>query len=422
MQANDARPDYLEAACAAARWIVSRQNGRHWPSRPETPLDGQVDLYYGNAGTILFFQQLAESTGDKCYRDFALIGAAHVAAQVEKIANSGLFHGLAGMAFALHQVMRRDENTPFRGSLNRAIARLKTNAKQGNPGVCWNDSNDLASGTAGIGLALLYLAKETGRDELLELAAAAGDNLLALTHESANGSYWTISAACMTHYPNFAHGTAGIGYFLAELHAATDDARYRASALAAGRYLRAMMSKAGSRESLLFHNDFAGRDLFYLGWCHGPAGTGRFFHRLFQLTNDPDWLDLVRIQATALMNSGIPERQTAGYWNNISRCCGAAGVGEFFLGLYSTIQDGSYLVFAQRIADYLVARAEPDGSGIKWTQAENRLEPAHLVAQTGLMQGAAGVALFLLHVDQASRRQKPLIRFLDDGFTYPVRL
>jgi hypothetical protein len=31
-----------------------------------------------------------------------------------------------------------------------------------------------------------------------------------------------------------------------------------------------------------------------------------------------------------------------------------------------------------------------------------------------LMQGAAGIGLFLIHVDQALRRDKPLIRFLDD--------
>jgi hypothetical protein len=88
-----------------------------------------------------------------------------------------------------------------------------------------------------------------------------------------------------------------------------------------------------------------------LGWCHGPAGTGRFFYRLSQLTYDPGWLTLVRSQATTLMALGIPERQTPGYWNNISRCCGATGVGEFFLGLFAATKDRSYLAFAERIAD-----------------------------------------------------------------------
>jgi lantibiotic modifying enzyme len=206
---------------------------------------------------------------------------------------------------------------------------------------------------------------------------------------------------------------AGIGYFMSKLHAATDDERYRTSALAAGHYLRSIISEATSSNGLIFH-DTTGQNLFYLGWCHGPAGTGRFFYRLYRLTADSGWLDLVRTQATTLMGSGIPERQTPGYWNNVSRCCGAAGVGEFFLGLYTATEEAHYLAFAERIAEYLLARGETDASGLKWTQAEMRHQTDHLIAQTGLMQGAAGIGLFLIHLEQALRCDKPLIRFLDE--------
>jgi lantibiotic modifying enzyme len=301
MPGDDVRADCLDAACGAARWIVSRGNGRHWSSRPDTPLEEEVDLYYGNAGAILFFEELAQSSSEHLYRELALTGASYVAAQVEKIAHSGLFHGLAGIAFALHQMVRVDEEKALRGSLDRVIVRLQTNATRGDRGVYWNESNDLVYGTAGIGLALIRLAKDTGREELLALSAAAGDNLLVLARETADGSYWTFPDARSTHYPNFSHGTAGIGYFLAELHLATHDERFLMSALSAGRFLRSMMSNTDSCESLIFHNDIAGRDLYYLGWCHGPAGTGRFLYRLYQMSGDPDWLELVRRQAAALI-------------------------------------------------------------------------------------------------------------------------
>jgi lantibiotic modifying enzyme len=416
-----AQSNCLTSASAAARWIVSCQSERHWPSRPDAPLDEQVDLYYGNAGTILFFRELAESTGEQSYRAIALTGAAYIAGQIEKMTNSGLYRGLAGMTFALDQMMRTTEDRSLLNSLHLAIDRLQANAKQANPGVSWNESNDLFSGTAGIGLALIHLARQTGRNELLEVAKSAGDRLLALAHESAEGNCWTFSATCSTHYPNFSHGTAGVGYFLAELYEATDDERYRVSALAAGRYLLSIASKAESSNCLIFHDDAAGIDLFYLGWCHGPAGTGRFFYRLYQLTDDPDWLDLVEKQATTVMASGIPERQTAGYWNNVSRCCGAAGVGEFFLGLYTATKDRRYFAFAERVAAYLIARAETDAGGMKWTQAERRIEPHNVVAQTGLMQGAAGVGLFLVHFDAACRSQKPLVRFPDEPLWEKMR-
>jgi lantibiotic modifying enzyme len=263
-------------------------------------------------------------------------------------------------------------------------------------------------------LGLVHLFRQTGSNELLHLAKAAGDRLLALAHQSDHGHYWSFSATRAVHYPNFSHGTAGIGYFLAELYASTRDERYRASALAAGLNLRSILSKEASSNCLLFHDDRDGRNLFYLGWCHGPAGTGRFFYRLFQLTGDSNWLALVRRAATTLMASEIPERQTPGYWNNVSRCCGAAGVGEFFLGLYRATKDRHYLMFAQRVGIYLIARAERDANGMKWTQAEHRIEADNVGAQTGLMQGAAGIGLFLVHLDQAERHLKPLIRFPDE--------
>jgi lantibiotic modifying enzyme len=411
---EDLQPDFLTAACAAARWIVSRQSGSHWASRPDESIEDQIDFYYGNAGTILFFRELAESTGEPGYQEIAFNGAIYMAAQMEKVTYCGFFHGLAGMAFALDQLMRTSEDRSLLGPLNRAIEQLQIHVQQGHSTLRSDESNDLASGLAGIGLVLLHLAKESGKSGLLESAKVAGDRLITLAQNSPNGIYWTLSEASTLEYPNFSHGTAGIGYFLAALFEATKDERYLGRALAAGAYLRSIISKAPSSNCLVPHDQTTGRSLFYLGWCHGPAGTGRFFFRLYQLADEPAWLDLVTQQAVTLQDSGIPERQTLGYWNNVSRCCGAAGVGEFFLGLYTATKEKTYLTFAQRIAVYLISRAERVEDGMKWTQSETRLEPDYLLAQTGLMQGAAGIGLFLVHVAQISQHQKPLIRFPDE--------
>ena len=189
----------------------------------------------GNAGTILFFRELAELTHEQSYREIALTGAAYIAAQVERITTFGLYRGLAGIAFALDQVKRLSEDCSLLDALDLAIGRLGASAKEGHPGVQWNDSNDLFSG--------------------------AGERLLALARKSVYGDYWTSSTTHSTHYPNFSHGTAGIGYFLAELYEATHDERYRTCALAAGRYLRAIASKAETSNCLIFHNDAAGQEL-----------------------------------------------------------------------------------------------------------------------------------------------------------------
>jgi Lanthionine synthetase C-like protein len=110
----------------------------------------------------------------------------------------------------------------------------------------------------------------------------------------------------------------------------------------------------------------------------------------------------------------FPSNKLWGTGTTLVKCCGAAGVGEFFLGFYTAMKEKAYLTFAQRIAVHLISRAERVEDGMKWTQSENRLQPYHLLAQTGLMQGAAGIGLFLVHVAQISRHQKALIQFPDE--------
>lgn len=64
----------------------------------------------------------------------------------------------------------------------------------------------------------------------------------------------------------------------------------------------------------------------------------------------------------------------------------------------------------------LLARATKDGDGLKWIQAENRVQPNLLVAQTGLMQGATGIGLWLLHMDEYDHGKKPLVILPDSPF------
>lgn len=69
--------------------------------------------------------------------------------------------------------------------------------------------------------------------------------------------------------------------------------------------------------------------------------------------------------------------------------------------------DQSYLEYATALADNVVDRATTDdrggagGTALCWHHAEHRAQPRHIAAYTGLMQGAAGVALFLVHLAQA---------------------
>ncbi|MBM3792243.1 MAG: hypothetical protein FJW35_18095, partial [Acidobacteria bacterium] len=154
---------------------------------------------------------------------------------------------------------------------------------------------------------------------------------------------------------------------------------------------------------LIFHNEPDGRDLHYLGWCHGPVGTARLWYRLFRVTCDCAWMEWAGRSARAVLQSGIPQRQTPGFWNNAGQCCGSAGVAEFMLDLHRVTGNGIFLDFARKVTGHLLGAATAEGGGLKWIQAEHRTRPEFLVAQTGYMQGAAGIGMWLLHLDAFER-------------------
>ncbi len=282
-------------------------------------------------------------------------------------------------------------------------------------GIEWTRTADIISGAAGTGLFLIYAFHETGDRAWLDLAARAGTRLVELGRPENGGLKWAMDPDFPRLMPNFSHGTAGIAYFLAELYKETKKRELLDASLAGARYLLSIANTEGD-SCLVFHDEPDNKGLYYLGWCHGPVGTARLFFVLAGVTGDKSWLDWVRRSANGLLRSGIPEQETPGFWNNAGICCGLAGVGEFFLDLYREWGDVSYLDFSKRVAARLLAKATVDDGRMSWLQAEHRTRPDYLFAQTGYMQGAAGIGTFLLRLAAAGRVAPKRIVFPDTPF------
>jgi lantibiotic modifying enzyme len=216
-------------------------------------------------------------------------------------------------------------------------------------------------------------------------------------------------------YPNFSHGAAGVSYFLATLYQSTNDRAFLDAALAGAAYLDAVANKDGNALKV-FHHEPGGESLYYLSWCHGPAGLSRLFYRLGEVTKDARWHERMQRAAAAIQASGVPEQRTDGFWNNISQCCGNCGVGEYFLTMNRLMPNSSYAEMVRRVAADTLRRSTADDDGVKWVQAENRVQPEVVIAQTGYMQGAAGVGTFFLHCDAAARGRSSGIVWPDTPF------
>ncbi len=66
-----------------------------------------------------------------------------------------------------------------------------------------------------------------------------------------------------------------------------------------------------------------------------------------------------------------------------------------------------------RVSSNTLSRATKDEQGLRWVQAENRTQPENLVAQTGFMQGAAGVGTYFLQRHALESRKRWITPFPD---------
>ena len=405
---------YRDLAVRCGEWIDrSRQTtpaGFAWPADPLKPGSIGLDYYNGLPGVVAFYANLWHATADERWRQCAQRGGERMNAEVRRAGDgfdSGLYTGLAGVA-ATYQVLAAANVGPQWSVLARQASReLTTRAKVLDEGVEWSASNDIISGTAGIGLLLLDAAARYQDDTAADFAAQAGRRLLKTGVPAEGGLMWFPgSTARGANYPNFSHGTSGVAYFLATLYQRTKDRAFLDGALAGAKYLDAIATrKPGARA--IFHVTGGGENRFYLSWCHGPVGTARLFYRLHQISGDAAWSQWIDELTGWVIASGAPEEQSAGYWNNISQCCGNVGIGQYCIDLArhlpSVLTRTGTGSLRDRVVKNTLSRATDDETGLRWIQAENRVSPESLAAQTGFMQGAAGVGTFFLQLDALSR-------------------
>lgn len=418
--AGGARP-HLEVAKRSAAWLASLRietdHGVAWPWNPEEkPSEVSRSLYTGTPGIVLFLLELHAATRDPEVLVEARAGADELMSWLPREpdgASTGLYSGLAGWVFVLDEAHRVTGDARYRAAAQRGVDHLCAGARRVGQGIEWTDTTDIISGSAGIGLLLLHMHRSLGDDDALAAAVLAGRRLVELGVPAEGG----LRSRRM---PNFSHGTAGIGYLLARLHEATGDEAFLNAALAAAHYLQTVADRerGGCR---VFHHQPGGEDLFYLSWCHGPAGTARLFAQLHHTTGEARWRDTMNCFTDGILRSGVPEQRTPGFWNNVSQCCGDAGVGEYFIALEQRATLATRLEYREminRVARHLVDRATPDApsGGLKWVQAENRIEPEWTVPQTGFMQGAAGIGMFFLHLDGLEQDRVPNVIWPDSPF------
>jgi lantibiotic modifying enzyme len=393
---------YLAAARGAGRWVsgarILAPDGPAWPVQAGAADQADATLYGAGAGVALFLASLAAATGD-ADTTAAARAAARFVARTPDGGRFGLYTGYSGMALAVDQAGLLLGDDGLRGQAARMMDRVASAARPAGVGVQWPPMpsgrgpwQELYHGTAGIAL----VAARLGR---LDLAVSAGRRLAGLSQPAATGRWWRSRPDDMRPAPNIAHGTAGISYALATLALDAGEPAFAAAALDGAAYLLSI-ARTTDGTCAVHHHEGDGTGLYTLGWCSGPPGLGGLFVRLHQLTGDQSWLEWAARAARTVTASGLPQRRYPGFWDNVAQCCGSAGVADFFLGLHLVTGDPAHLDFACIVLDDIVDRAVTDDQGTRWHNIEHTATPPELPAQTGWMQGAAGIGAALLRGHQ----------------------
>jgi lantibiotic modifying enzyme len=395
----EARLELVDVVRRAFDWIgsvaVDVDGGLGWLE------DGVLvdDLYSGTAGVLAgCAEATAAGLGTARVSAGARARLLQLAARGQGVAtlpDDGLFSGWAGVAVALRAWSRAAGDAAAAsaaGQVTSQIAGRILQAPAGRP-AC----TDVISGDAGILLALLAdnSGLADGSGAVVRAAHVLAGRLAAAAEPGPDGLHWRMAPGQEHLMPGFSHGTAGVAYALATAGRTLNRGDLVDVATRGACALLAIGHHPGGWAVPLAIPPGPGGPAVAYGWCHGAAGTVRLFLLLNEIDPQPRWQHAIDACLQALRDSRLPARLYPGYWDNLARCCGTAGVGQLLLDRYQATGDTALLDWAGTLAADVADRAVSTPHGLTWSNTEYTRTPPELPPEPGFMQGAAGIAGWL---------------------------
>lgn len=279
---------HWDPAGERCNWIGRSNPRTASPSELAVPRAAALgpDVYGGLSGIALFLAELFACTGEARFQRTAL-GAVNCALQqLERrraagpTAALGFYAGVTGAAFAAcHVWARTEEDGASRGLLELLSEALLARDRGG--------SDDLLSGRASAILALLFLSRQPGWPGCREWAITLGEELCrseVMVWDRPAAKRHPTGAPPLT---GLSHGAAGIGLALLELHAQTGKDTFLTSGRKAFAYEDALFDPAERNWPDLRPSPHPAPGpparRFAVAWCHGAPGIALSRLRASQL-------------------------------------------------------------------------------------------------------------------------------------------
>lgn len=375
--AQESGHPYLDGAIQAANYLATLErpqaHGIAWPAWDGNGAYLTTGVDMGAAGIGLFHLRLYQVTGDPAYLDKA--------------------RRAADFVYGEYQAGR-------------------------NPGYDW------LGGVAGGGEFFLALYAATGDSALLDDAVWAGDWLVRNARTDGFGYHWEFTTTPNV-YTSLAHGSGGVALFLSRLYQQTGNSVYLQYAEGAIRWMRQFIVPLG--ESAIGWKRLTTDAAAYNGWCGGSAGVYFILKKLWQVTNNPEYRDLMLATARGLV-AGAQLRCPDGRAYNASPGC-AGGEPPQAAWAYNTPGSGSYpVIVCHGVSSMVVVLfnahaitgdpvfGETAHAGVNWLRAIAQNQPQgqrweHIfgtgLLESGFLTGTASVGhayLRMAGLDRAPRR------------------
>ncbi len=423
--------EYINELMAIDQWLkssmVTKDGAQIWPNATDQPDEVSISYSDGVAGNLIFYLQLYKETNDDSHLQQASDAADYILTHLPQKTDSlqKVFWGFSpygnvcGSAFALIEMYKTTSDATYKSGASHIIDVIQHFAINKEDTISWGSGNDVLGGLAGTGLFLLYAGETLNRPDLIEMAEKAGRTLISRSNKEV-GLSWKRGQNGRFELPNFSHGAAGVGYFLARLYESTNENIYLDAALAANTYLESIAKTDNGVFLIPYGFPDPGWSRSYdVGWAHGPAGVARFYHQLFKVTGDPKWKKRERACLRGIMSSGIPNLPASSDFGEeefyLDNRFGTGSVASFLLDISN--KNEKEQMFQDDLINEVLSKSVRKNDQLCWPQVRFSFmqNAGDTTTFTGQFYGASGYGMLLLKA-QAKLNGTNFIRFVDDPY------
>lgn len=373
---------------------VGPSGGSAWRQAPT--------LADGPAGPALFFSYLDRVVPDRGYGEPGL----ELLEQAVEGASGGtlppgLLDGVAGVAWTIEHL----RDLLFEEELEEDSGAVLAEALAGVAGQTpWRGPIDLASGLAGLGVyALERLPRPGGRETLRCTVARLAEHALALPgglawhHAESDPAQDGDGSDGGSFNLGLAHGVPGVIGFLSGALRAGFEAEARPLLEGAVSWLLGRKLPPGCA-SIFPYSAGPGIEPVEsrLGWCYGDAGIATVLLGAARAAGRPDW----EKEAVELASHAAERSYDSSEVVDAGLCHGAAGLGHLFNRLFQSTGEGLFAAAARdwfaRALEMRSSEAGAEGIGGFRALVPDEQMDLYWVDDPGFLTGAAGIGLALV--------------------------